>query len=81
MTTDEMKAAIEMAKRHECCSLAEYDTVMALAEVGRLAVEDRRVEMEPTWDTDSTWVDRAVKSENARNAATDAFLAKHGGGA
>lgn len=72
MTTDDLKAAIERTKRHECCSLAEYDTVMELAEVGRLAVECRRLDSR---DDDGL---EAFLVADVRNAAADAFLAGRG---
>lgn len=75
MTTDDMKAAIERTKRHECCSLAEYDTVMELAEVGRLAVECRHATKSETNGRLNMYL-----SEDKRDDAADAFLAKHGGG-
>lgn len=70
--TDDLKAAIERTKQHECCSLAEYDTVMALAEIGRLAVE--------FYGIDVGNAQRGIRIKVARElqAAADAFLAERG---
>jgi len=74
MTTDEMKAAIERLKQLQCDSLDEYDTVLALAEIGLLAVEAAIEGNKPSNGHDDEY--KAMLDRT--NEAANAFLAKHG---
>ena len=75
MTTDDMKAAIERAMSEGMANQREWWLICELAEVGRLAVAERRTYMD---DKESYLAWDAAKRAN--NSAADAFLAKHGGG-
>jgi hypothetical protein len=79
MTTD-MKAAIEKVRGSVSgvypCSASPVDaaTVLALAEIGRLAVEARIVELEENSGRQNEyWI------EDRRDAAADAFIARQKG--
>lgn len=85
MTNDEMKAAIEAVRFYNfhfdgVGRSEEFATVLALAEIGRLALEVRlaiKAHDERPTDARQEAVADAIL---ARKYAADAFLAKHGGG-
>lgn len=67
--TSDLKAAIERV-RDDVPTQQDFTTVLALAEIGRLAVEARAI--------NDFYV--RVKRVDERNAAADAFLAARKGG-
>lgn len=79
MTTDEMKAAIErVRKAPQTCACDVFDTlptVLALAEIGRLAAEERDL-LSSTRFTPAG----AIEAEEQAARAIDAFLAARKGG-
>lgn len=74
MTTD-MKEVIEWARASGNCTKGEFELLLALAEIGRLAVEAQVANMDPDI-TRNEWVLR----RDATDAAADAFLARQNEG-
>lgn len=73
MNTNELKAAIERM-RDRNCELGDDETVFALAEIGRLAVEASDIAFKKLSNKSGR-----VAAKYARNAAIDAFLAAREG--